>query len=63
MSFNLNEKCLLNYLCKFQGYPSEQVEVKSNLVNLLEDFGVVIHPKNNGYTNQIYEIIESYEKV
>ena len=57
MSFNLNEKCLLNFLCKTA---QDKPEAKNNLVNLLEDFGIAI--KNNKQNNQIYEIIEGYEK-
>ena len=50
---NLNEKCLLNFLC-------EENAEKNNLINLLDAFGVKI--KKNNYNSDVVEIIEEYEK-
>ena len=51
---NLNEKCLLNFLC-------EKDATKSNLISLLDAFGVKI--KKNIYNSDVVEIIEEYEKI
>ncbi len=53
---NLNEKCLLNFLCE-----DKFAKEKNNLISLLDAFGVKI--KKNQYGSEVVEIIEEYEKI
>lgn len=53
---NLNEKCLLNFLCDSTG-----VKQGNNLISLLDTFGIKI--KKNNYNSDVVEIIEEYEKI